>query len=89
LNLSLLSYGSTRCRFNLAITERFERNTSPHELLLKNLIHIAQFGFILGCKYELRLFQIDVCRASFEVESLANFLYGLIDRVRNFCSIDF
>src|SRR5215470_2407679 len=78
LNLSSLSNRATDCRFYVAITQRFQWNTSPDEFLLENVVHVSQLRFVFCGQHQLMLFKDDICRTTLEVETLSHFLDGLI-----------
>src|SRR5262249_23528977 len=88
LYLRPLSHRATRRRLDVAITQRFQRHASPHELLLQNVVHVTQLRFVLGCEHQLLLFERDVSFAALEIEALAHFLHCLVDGVHDLCPIN-
>ncbi len=76
-----MSDGAARSLLDFPITERFERHSTPNELLLENVVHIAQLGFIFGGEHEFVFLERYVGGTALEVEALANFLKRLIESV--------
>ncbi len=54
---------------------------APDELLLEDVVHVAQLGLVLGVEDQLLAFEPDFGVAALEVEALPDLFHRLVERV--------
>jgi hypothetical protein len=56
--------------------------------LLQDVVHVAQFGFVLGGQDQLFFFERYAGLAALEIKALLHFLHGLVDGVGDLGAIN-
>src|SRR2546425_1898171 len=88
LDLHALTDCASGRSVDVAVAQSFQGHTTPHEFLLQNLVHVAQFGLVFSQKHQFLFFQGDIGMTSFKVESLTHFFHGLVNCVHYFSAIN-
>src|SRR5690349_4210819 len=77
-----LAAGAAGRGLDFPVGERLERDAPAHELLLEDVVHVAELGLVLGGEDQLLLaFEPDLGAAPLEVEALPDLLHRLVERV--------
>src|SRR5215216_382993 len=88
LDLCALPHGPAGGRFNLAVTECFQRNATSDEFLLQDVVHVAQLCFVFSAKNQFVFLVYDVGRTALEVEALSHLFEGLVESICNLRGVD-